>query len=79
MSSFKKDDEKTHTTHEDIAAAAAAAQHGFKTNGVLLPYALCCCSAVDEIFPYKCQSEIIEPFSAKPHSLLRSLPCIKEA
>ena len=78
MSSFKKDDEKTHTTHEDIAAAAAAAQHGFKTNGVS-PYALCCCSAVDEIFPYKCQSEIIEPFSAKPHSLLRSLPCIKEA
>ena len=77
MSSFKKDDEKTHTAHEDIAAAA---QHGFKTNGVL-PYAHSAagCGAVDEIFPYKCQSEIIEPFSAKPHSLLRSLLCIKEA
>ena len=73
MSSFKKDDEKTHTTHKDMQQQ----QHNMDLKPMVCRLTHSAAAvAVDEIFPYKCQSEIIEPFSAKPHSLLGSLPCI---
>ena len=59
MSSFKKDDEKTHTTHEDIAAAA---QHGFKTNGVL-PYAHCAAAVLwMKFFPINAKVRLLSRF-----------------